>query len=114
MRMQYKYLLKYIGNMDETPIWFELPSNTTINKKEEKTVSIHITGHERTSFTVILECMTDDIKLPAIYIFKLKKIPKEKFLNSIYICVNEKIQFIIEFTNYYYKMNKRVNLLFLY
>jgi len=71
-------------------MWFDLPSNTTINKKGEKTVSICITGHKQTSFTVILRCMTDSTKLSAICIFKLKKISKEKFLDGIYICVNEK------------------------
>jgi len=34
--------------------------------------------------------MADGTKLPAICIFKLKKISKEKFLDGIYICVNEK------------------------
>jgi hypothetical protein len=90
MRMQYKYPLKYIGNMDETPMWFDLPSNTTIHNKGEKTVSIRTTGHERTSFTVILGCMADGTKLPAVCIFKLKKIPKEKFPDGIYVRVNEK------------------------
>ena len=79
MRMQYNYPLKYIGNMDETPMWFDLPSNTTINKKGEKTISIRTTGHEQTSFTVILGCMADGTKLPAVCIFKVKKIPKKNF-----------------------------------
>ncbi len=112
--MQYKYPLKYIGNMDETLMWFNLPSNITINKKREKTVSIRTIGHEWTSFTIILEYMTDDTKLPAVCIFKLKKILKEKFLDGIHVCINEKIQFIIESADYYYKTNKRINLLFLY
>ena len=90
MRMQYNYPLKYIGNMDETPMWFDLPSNTTINKKGEKTISIRTTGHERTSFTVILGCMADGTKLPAVCIFKVKKIPKEKFPDGIHIRANEK------------------------
>ena len=90
MRMQYNYPLKYIGNMDETPMWFDLPSNTTINKKGEKTISICTTGHERTSFTVILGCMADGTKLPAVCIFKVKKIPKEKFPDGIHIRANEK------------------------
>jgi hypothetical protein len=90
MRMQHNYPLKYIGNMDETPMWFDLPSNTTVNKKGEKTISIRTTGHERTSFTVILGCMADGTKLPAVCIFKVKKIPKEKFPDGIHIRANEK------------------------
>jgi hypothetical protein len=90
LRIHNKYQLKYIGNMDETPLWFDLPINTTINQKGAKTVSIRTTGHERSSFTVILACMADGTKLPAVCIFKLKNIPKENFPRGIYIRVNEK------------------------
>src|SRR6266542_3072444 len=90
LRIHNKYPLKYIGNMDETPMWFDLPSNTTINQKDAKTVNICTTGHERTSFTVVLRCMANGTKLPAVCIFKLKNIPKEKFPRGIYIRVNEK------------------------
>ena len=76
--------------MDETPMWFDLPSNTTVNKKGEKTISIRTTGHERTSFTVILGCMADGTKLPAVCNFKVKKISKEKFPDGIHIYANEK------------------------
>ena len=79
MRMQHNYPLKYIENMNETPMWFDLPSNTTINKKGEKTISIRTTGHERTSFTVLLGCMADGTKLPAVCIFKVKKFQKKNF-----------------------------------
>ena len=48
LRIHNKYPLKYIGNMDETPMWFDLPSNTTINQKGAKTVNIHTTSHKRT------------------------------------------------------------------
>ena len=90
LRIHNKYPLKYIGNMDETPMWFDLPSNTTINQKGAKTVNIRTIGHEHTSFTVVLRCMADGTKLPAVCIFKLKNIPKEKFPCGIYIRVNEK------------------------
>jgi hypothetical protein len=90
LRIHNKYELKYMGNMDETPMWFDLPSNMTINQKGAKTVNIRTTGHERSSFTVILACMADGTKLPAVCIFKLKNVPKEKFPNGIYIRANEK------------------------
>ena len=89
-RIQHDYPLKYIGNMDETPMWFDLPSNTTIDNKGTKTVNIRTTGHERSSFTVVLACMADGTKLPAVCIFKLKKLPREEFPHGIYIRVNEK------------------------
>src|SRR6266542_533001 len=90
LRIHNKYPLKYISNMDETPMWYELPSNATINQKSAKTGNIRTTGHERASFTVVLGCMVDGTKLPAVCIFKLKNIPKEKFPHGIYIRVNEK------------------------
>ncbi len=86
-RIQYDYLLK---NMDETPMWFDLPSNSTIDHKGTKTVTIHITRHEHSSFTVVLACMADGSKLPAVCIFKLKNVPKEEFSHGIHIRVNEK------------------------
>lgn len=89
-RIQHDYPLKYIGNMDETPLWFDLPSNSTIDHKGAKTVSIRTTGHERSSFTVVLACMADGSKLPAVCIFKLKNVPKENFPHGIHIRANEK------------------------
>ena len=90
LRIYNKYPLKYIGNMDETSMWFDLLSNTTINQKGVKTVNIHITGYRRTPFTVVLGYMADDTKLPAVCIFKLKNISKENFSYGIHIKVNEK------------------------
>ncbi|GES86756.1 pogo transposable element with KRAB domain [Rhizophagus clarus] len=46
LRIHNKYELKYMGNMDETPMWFNLPSNMTINQKGAKIVNIRTTGHE--------------------------------------------------------------------
>ena len=76
--------------MDEIPMWFNLPSNSTIDHKGTKTVTIHITRHEHSSFTVILACMADSSKLPAVCIFKLKNVPKKEFPHGIHIRVNEK------------------------
>ncbi len=76
--------------MNELPIWFDLLSNSTIDHKGTKTVTICITGHEHSSFTVVLACMADGSKLPAVCIFKLKNVPKEEFPHGIHIRVNEK------------------------
>ena len=90
LRIEHNYPLKYIGNMDETLLWFNLSNNTIIDHKRVKTVSIRITEHEYSFFTVILKCMIDGIKLPAVCIFKLKNISKENFSYGIHIKVNEK------------------------
>ncbi len=76
--------------MDEILIFFDLLSNIIIDHKDTKTVTIHITGYEYSSFTIILACMADDSKFPAVCIFKLKNLPKEKFPHSIHIRVNKK------------------------
>ncbi|CAG8584843.1 5401_t:CDS:2, partial [Diversispora eburnea] len=41
-----------IGNMDETPLTFDMPSNMTVEETGSRTVSIHTTGHEKSNFTV--------------------------------------------------------------
>jgi hypothetical protein len=74
--------------MDETPMAFNLPSNTTVEHSGSKTVSILSTGHERSNFTVVLACMADGTKLPPVIIFKLKKIPREEFLEGVVIRAN--------------------------
>lgn len=89
-RIQHDYPLKYIGNMDETPVAFDLPYSTTLDHRGTSTVNIRTTGHEKTNFTVILACMADGTKLPPVCIFKLKKMPRELFPQGVYIRVNEK------------------------
>ncbi len=90
LRIEHDYPLKYIGNIDEISLWFDLLNNTIINHKGVKIVSIHTTEHEYLSFNIILECIVNSIKLFAVCIFKLKNIFKENFLYSIYIKTNEK------------------------
>ena len=42
--------------MNETPVTFDLPSNITLDQHDTSTVSICITDHKKTHFTVILSC----------------------------------------------------------
>ena len=76
--------------MDETPLSFDIPYNTSLEKTGAKTVRIRTTGYERANFTAILACMADGTKLPAVIIFKRKTFPKkEAFPAGIYIRNNE-------------------------
>ncbi|GFX46653.1 pogo transposable element with KRAB domain [Trichonephila clavipes] len=52
LRKQKKYLLSHIGNMDETPVTFDMIGNKTIDMKGTKTIPIKTTGHEKSHFTV--------------------------------------------------------------
>ncbi|CAG8582790.1 8154_t:CDS:2, partial [Paraglomus brasilianum] len=89
-RREYNYPLSLIGNMDETPLSFDLPNPTTVTQHGSKSVTIRTTGHERTCFTVILACMADGSKLPPMCIFKLKNKPRDLFPDDIHVRVNEK------------------------
>ena len=78
-RKREEYGMANIGNMDETPVWFDMPSTRTVSKCGEKTVLIRTTGHEKSRFTVVLACMADGTRLKPMVIFKRKTIPKENF-----------------------------------
>jgi len=45
-----------ILNMDETPIWFNMARNFTIDQVGEKTIQICGTENDKNRFTVILTC----------------------------------------------------------
>ena len=62
LRKQNNFELSQIGNMDETPMTFDLPASRTIDTKENRTIQIRTTGHEKTHFTVVLSCMADGTK----------------------------------------------------
>ncbi len=80
LRKGHNFDLSQIRNMDEIPMFFDMPSNRTLDKAGTKTVFVRTTGHEKTHFTVVLCCMSDGTKLPPMVIFKRKTIPKgEKF-----------------------------------
>ncbi|WAQ99390.1 POGK-like protein [Mya arenaria] len=86
----HKFELDAICNMDETPIFFDMPSNRTINFKGSKTVSIKTAEGEKTHFTLILSCLADGTKLKPAIIFKRKTIPKEKLNKGVIVFTQEK------------------------
>ena len=58
--------------MDETPIYFEMVSNKTIEKIGEKTVTIVTHGSERTRISLLLCISASGEKLPPLLVFKGK------------------------------------------
>lgn len=64
------YLLSCIGNMDETPLWLDMPGDTTVTQIGERSVPIHTSGHDKGRFTIILTAMTDGRKLKPFVVFK--------------------------------------------
>ena len=66
-----------IINMDETPLYFDMPTSRTISKKGVREVRIRSTGAEKKHLTVILACTASGIMLPPMLIFKGKRALKK-------------------------------------
>jgi len=90
LRQRHAHPLSQIGNADQTPLTFDLPSATTVCTKGSKKVTIKTTGNEKNRFTVMLACLADGSKLPPYIIFKRKTMPKEKFPAGVIVRVQEK------------------------
>lgn len=65
-----KYPLSHIGNMDETPLWFDMPGETTITHTGERSVPVRTTGHDKGRYTVVLAATADGMKLKPFVVFK--------------------------------------------
>lgn len=89
IRRNHNFPLTCIGNMDETPMNFDMISNRTVEAKGSKTILVKTTGHEKTHFTVVLSCMADGTKLKPMIIFKRKTMPKVKFPAGVYVHMHE-------------------------
>ena len=72
------YALGRIGNMDETPIWVDMPGDYTIEQIGKKTISMKSTGNEKSRITVMLCAMADGSKVPPMVLFKGVRPPTEK------------------------------------
>ncbi|KAG7166740.1 Pogo transposable element-like 1 [Homarus americanus] len=84
IRRNHNFPLTCIGNMDGTPMNFDMISNRTVEAKGSKIILVKTTGHEKARFTVVLSCMTDGTKLKSMIIFKRKTMPKVKFPAGVY------------------------------
>ncbi len=79
MRKIRGYDISKIGNMDETPIWMDMPGNYTLEEVGLKTITMASTGNEKSRLTVMLAAMADGTKLPPMVLVKgvrpLKDVP---------------------------------------
>ena len=90
MRQENEYEMQHIGNMDETPMNFDMPPSRTVHPVGEKTILIKTTGNEKNHFTVVLCCLADGTKLKPMIIFKRKTMPKEDIPPGVLVHVHEK------------------------
>jgi len=72
-RLKYGFNTYGVGNMDETPIFFNMYPNKTIAKKGNKTILIKTQSQEKCRISVILCITADGEKLPPFLILKQKK-----------------------------------------
>lgn len=89
-RGTHQYMFSQIGNADETPLYFEMPRNTTVNKVGERSVLVKTTGAEKMRCTVMLAITADGRKLPPYVIFKRKTLPKGPLPKGIHVRVQDK------------------------
>ena len=56
--------------MDETPVWSDMVSETTVDTTGKKTVTLKTTGHEKSRVSVGLAAKADGTKLKLMTVFK--------------------------------------------
>ena len=72
-KQKYNFSKYLIGNMDETPLYFDMVPSRTIEKKGAKEVRVKSTGAGKRRVTVVF-CLASGKTLPPIIIFKGKSI----------------------------------------
>ena len=73
LRARHQYPLDLIINMDETPMYFDMVPQRTINKKGAGDVQIRSSGAEKRRLTIAVTCTGDGNLLTAVAIFKGKR-----------------------------------------
>lgn len=76
IRKEHDFDLKCIGNADQTPLTFDIVTNSTVSDRGVKSVPIVSTGHDEDRFTVMLACLSNGTELPPYVVFKWKTLPK--------------------------------------
>lgn len=89
-RQKTAYLLSQIGNADQTPVFFDMPRNSTIDDKGASSVRVKTTGNEKLRCTAMLAITADGRKLPPYVIIKRKTLPKGKFPRGVHVRVQNK------------------------
>lgn len=89
LRHHHDYPLASIGNMDETPLWLDMPGGNTICCSGERSVPIRTTGHDKNRFTVCLSAMADGKKLKPYVVFKgVRPIPELQKVSGVIVALS--------------------------
>lgn len=71
MWLLHQYASMCIGNMDETPLWLDMPGDTTMSRVGKHWISVHTAGHDKARFTVILAALANVRKLKRFVVYIL-------------------------------------------
>ena len=88
--MRSKNSYKIIGNMDETPVFFDMVPNSTLDVKGKKTIKIRTSGSEKRHTTVCVTVTSDGDMLPPMIIFKGKRALKLRHPLGVQVEVQER------------------------
>ena len=89
LRHSKKYPLGSIGNMDETPLWLDMPGETTVARTGERSIPVRTTGHDKNRFTVCLAAMADGRKLKPYVVFKgVRPIPELQKVSGVVVALS--------------------------
>ena len=70
MQEKNQYSANNIIAMDETPVWSDMVSQTTVDRVGKRTITMKTTGHEKSRVSVCLAAKADGTKLKPFVDFK--------------------------------------------
>lgn len=88
MKVERLHVLE-IGNADQVLVSFNMPPNSTMDRKGASSVTIHMSGSKKQQSTIMLAVTADGRKLPPYTVFKRKTTPNRQLLKN-YVHVQPK------------------------
>ena len=89
--------------MDETPVWSDIVSETTVDTTRKKTITLKATAHEKNRVSVCLAAKADGTKLKPMIVFKGAKREvaalHQEFKSQAYIASSSNAWMNTELTN---------------
>ena len=77
---EHNYMLGQIWNMNDTPVWFDIPSTETVENHMAKAIFVKTSSH-----AVVLGCMADGTILKPLVTFKRKTLLSVKFPSDVFV-----------------------------
>lgn len=70
LRQDYTDYVFTYANMDEVPVWFDMPQSRTYDIEGNRTIKVRTTGNEKQRFTVVLCTLSTGEKVKPMLIFR--------------------------------------------